>query len=174
MAGSLRGVSSSRIIILHVTNPDVPFLDLVDMPGLVSVPSGNEPSDLASQTLALVKGHIQSEHGANSLYLAVVKATIAPNISVALQLLHEADVCEKTFGVFTFCDELGRKNARRLEQWVRKPQGTQLTCFTSTKVQMLTQQCVRVFVRRAGGRAPGTVALWQQLMLSLLALVVQK
>ena len=33
MAGSLRGVSSSRIIILHVTNPDVPFLDLVDMPG---------------------------------------------------------------------------------------------------------------------------------------------
>ena len=67
MAGSLRGVSSSRIIILHVSNPDVPFLDLVDMPGLVTVPSGDEPLDMASQTCALVKRHIQSEHGANSL-----------------------------------------------------------------------------------------------------------
>ena len=121
MVGSLRGVSSSRIIILHVTNPDVPFLDLVDMPGMVTVPSGNEPSDMASQTCALVNGHIQSEHGANSLYLAVVKSTIAPNVSVALQILHEANLYEKTVGVFTFCDELGRKNARRLEQWVRKP-----------------------------------------------------
>ena len=121
MAGSLRGVSSSRIIILHVSNPDVPFLDLVDMPGIVTVPSGNEPSDMASQTCALVKGHIQSEHGANSLYLAVVKATTAPNVSVALQILHEENVYKKTFGVFTFCDELGHKNGRRLEQWVRKP-----------------------------------------------------
>ena len=121
MAGSLRGVSSNRIIILHVTNPDVPFLDLVDMPGIVTVPSGNEPSDMATQTSALVKNHIQSEYGANSLYLAVVKATNAPNVSVALQILHEANLYEKTFGVFTFSDDLGRKHARKLEQWVRNP-----------------------------------------------------
>jgi hypothetical protein len=113
-------VSSSRIIILHVKNPDVPFLDLVDMPGLVTVPSGDEPLDMASQTCALVKRHIQSERGANSLYLAVVKATIAPNLSDALGILHKSDLYKKTLGVFTFCDELGRKNARRLEQWVRE------------------------------------------------------
>jgi hypothetical protein len=59
------------------------------MPGIVTVPSGNEPSDMATQTSALVKNHIQSEYGANSLYLAVVKATNAPNVSVALQILHE-------------------------------------------------------------------------------------
>jgi len=120
MAGSLRGVSSSRIIILHVKNPDVPFLDLVDMPGLVTVPSGDEPLDMASQTCALVKRHIQSERGANSLYLAVVKATIAPNLSDALRILHESNLYEKTLGVFTFCDELGKKNARRVEQWVKR------------------------------------------------------
>ena len=27
----------------------------------------------------------------------------------------------KTFGVFTFCDELGKRNARRLKQWIRNP-----------------------------------------------------
>ena len=42
--GSLSGVSSDRIIVLHISNPDVPFLDLVDMPGIVTAPSANEVS----------------------------------------------------------------------------------------------------------------------------------
>ena len=50
-----------------------------------------------------------------------MKATIAPNVSVALQILHAANLYEKTFGVLTFCDELGRKHARKLEPWVRNP-----------------------------------------------------
>ena len=32
--GAIQGVSASRIIILHITSPNVPFLDLVDMPGM--------------------------------------------------------------------------------------------------------------------------------------------
>jgi len=128
--GSLRGVSSNRIIILHITSPTVPFLDLIDMPGIVTAPSGNEPSDMASQTSAVVKAHMQSEHGNNSLYLAVVKATSAPNASVAMQILHDANLYAKTFGVFTFCDELGVKNGRRLKQWVRTPGEGQCTFFT--------------------------------------------
>jgi len=92
-------------------------------PGLVTVPSGDELLDMASQTCALVKRHIQSEHGDNSLYLAVVKATIAPNLSDALRILHESNLYTKTLGVFTFCDELGHKNARRLEQWVKRSDG---------------------------------------------------
>jgi hypothetical protein len=111
-------VSSSRIIILHIESPDVPFLDLVDMPGLVAVPSGKEPLDMASQTCALIKAHMQSKHGGISLYLAVVKATERPNGSEALRILSEANLYNKTFGVFTFCDELTAKTARRLEQWV--------------------------------------------------------
>ncbi len=91
------------------------------MPGLVTVPSGDEPLDMASQTSALVKRHIQSENGANSLYLAVVKANLAPNQSDALGILREANLYDKTFGVFTFCDELTAKTARRLQQWVRHP-----------------------------------------------------
>ena len=117
--GSLRGVSAHRIIILHITNPNVPCLDLVDMPGIVTAPSGDDPADMASQTTSLIKAHMQSQEGSHSLYLAVVKATTAPNTSVSMQLLHEANLYSKTFGVFTFCDELGVKNARRLKQWIR-------------------------------------------------------
>jgi len=119
--GALRGVSANRIIIIHIENPTVPFLDLVDMPGLVEVPSGNEPADMHAQTTSLIKSHLQSVHGGNSIYLAIIKATSPPNASIALRILHEADAYAKTFGVFTFCDELGIKNARRLKDWVRDP-----------------------------------------------------
>ena len=121
--GELRGVSANRIIILHISNPDVPFLDLIDMPGLVTAPSGNEPSDMASQTEAVVKAHMQSKHGSNSLYLAIVKATQAPNTSTAMRILNEAQLYGKTFGVFTFCDDVNQRNAPRLKQWVRNGQG---------------------------------------------------
>jgi hypothetical protein len=121
--GALKGVSATRIIILHISSPDVPFLDLIDMPGLVTAPSGSEPSDIASQTEAVVKAHMQSKQGSNSLYLAIVKATSAPNTSNAMKILNEAKLYGKTFGVFTFCDELNQRNAPRLKQWVRNGQG---------------------------------------------------
>jgi hypothetical protein len=119
--GGLRGVCAHRIIILHITNPNVPCLDLVDMPGIVTAPSGDDPADMASQTTSLIKAHLQSKSSSHSLYLAVVKATAAPNTSVAMQLLHEANLYSKTFGVFTFCDELGKKTSRKLNQWIRSP-----------------------------------------------------
>jgi hypothetical protein len=121
--GSLKGVSATRIIILHISSPDVPFLDLIDMPGLVTAPSGTEPSDMASQTEAVVKAHVQSEHGSNSLYLAIVKATQAPNTSNAMRLLNDASLYGKTFGVFTFCDIVHRKKAPEIKQWVRNGPG---------------------------------------------------
>jgi len=117
--GALKGVSASRIIILHISSPEVPFLDLIDMPGLVTAPSGDEPSDMARQTEELVKEHIQSKHGINSLYLAIVKATSAPNTSNAMKLLNEAKLYGKTFGVFTFCDYLNPRSSKDLKHWVR-------------------------------------------------------
>ena len=46
----------------------------------------NEPSlaDMASQTEAVVKAHMQSKHGSNSLYLAIVKAMQAQNTSTTM------------------------------------------------------------------------------------------
>jgi hypothetical protein len=100
--GALKGVSATRIIILHITSPDVPFLDLIDMPGLVTAPSGSEPSDIASQTEAVVKAHMQSKQCSNSLYLAVVKATSAPNTSNA-KGLHRGSSSGCTMGKARWC-----------------------------------------------------------------------
>jgi hypothetical protein len=44
---------------------------------------------------------------------------MAAQRSALVQILHQANLYEKTFGVFTFSDDLGRKHARKLEQWVR-------------------------------------------------------
>ena len=43
------------------------------------------------------------------MYLAIVKATSAPNTSNAMKILNEAKLYGKTFGVFTFCEELSQK-----------------------------------------------------------------
>jgi hypothetical protein len=123
--GALKGVSATRIFIIYISSPDVPFLDLIDMHGLVTAPSGTEPCDIASQTEAVVKARMQSKHGSNSLYLAIVKVTSAPNTSKhlptppntsqhlptppntsqhlptppnAIQILNEAKLYGKTFG----------------------------------------------------------------------------
>ena len=106
--GSLQRVSSHRIIILHIQSPDVPQLDLVDMPGLVTV-----PEDMHKQTTELVKSHL-NQYSSNSLYLAIVKSTVSPNLSNALKLLQDANVFSKTFGVFTFCDDMGKRTVHQL------------------------------------------------------------
>jgi hypothetical protein len=94
----VKGVSAIRTIIIHISSPDVAFLDLIDIPGLVTAPSGTEPSDIASQTETVVKSHMQSKHGSKSLYLAIVKATSAPNTSNSIKILNEAKLYGKTFG----------------------------------------------------------------------------
>ena len=57
------------------------------------------------------------------MYLAIVKATSAPNTSHAMKILNDAKLYGKTFGAFTFCDELNQRNAHRLKQWVSNGQG---------------------------------------------------
>lgn len=57
---------------------------------------------MASQTEPVVKAHMQSEKDSNSVYLAIVKATSAPNTSDTMKILNEANLYEKTLEVFTF------------------------------------------------------------------------
>lgn len=49
----LRGVSSTRAIVLHIANRHVPSVDLVDLPGLVATGEG------AAETKALVEAHVK-------------------------------------------------------------------------------------------------------------------
>ena len=55
---SVVGVSQTRMLVLRVSSPTVPSLDLVDLPGLVSVRRQGEPDDMAAQTEQLLSNFI--------------------------------------------------------------------------------------------------------------------
>lgn len=112
-SGGLRGVSKDFKIILHVQSPNVPSLDLVDLPGVVTAASPGEPEDMPQQTRELVEEHILQSK-AHSLFLCVVPATMAPNASTGMQLLQQLGVLDRTIGVITMCDELAARHHPKL------------------------------------------------------------
>jgi hypothetical protein len=93
-----RAVSTERIIILTVKSPHVPSIDLIDMPGFVST-----PEDMKTKTRQLIESHI-SKHGQYSLFLATGRAIVAPNMSVAMEIVQDKQLQDRTIGVFTMCD----------------------------------------------------------------------
>ena len=111
----LQGVSTERIIILQVEGPSVPSIDLVDMPGLLAA-----PQELRDKTRSLVERHIRT-HGAYSMYLAVVPGAVAPNNSVVMDLVQAHGLQPKTFGVFTMCDEVPRREQNRFKRRLERP-----------------------------------------------------
>ena len=95
------GVSGEKIIIVRINRPDVPTLDLIDMPGLVST----GPRQVASRKI--ITDHIDRHQGDDSLlYLFVVPAGERPSGDLASQIIEKYGLQDKTFGVFTKCDKL--------------------------------------------------------------------
>eukprot|EP01048_Picozoa_sp_COSAG05_P017572 COSAG05_NODE_2419_length_3086_cov_2.719451_1_plen_860_part_00 len=109
------GVTRDYIIILHVQSPNVPTLDLVDLPGVVTAATAAEPSDMPRQTKSLVSNCIR-EAKDHSLFLCTVPADMAPNSSMGIQLLAEEGVLDRTVGVITMCDEMGRRHQAKLRE----------------------------------------------------------
>jgi hypothetical protein len=107
------GVTREHMIILHVQSPHVPTLDLVDLPGVVTVAGPGEPDDMPQQTQALVQDCIR-ESKDHSLFLCTVPATIAPNSSTGLQLLKQEGVLDRTVGVLTMCDDVAPRHQPKL------------------------------------------------------------
>jgi len=66
------------------------------------------PSEARENTKALIEAHI-AEHDHHSLYLLAVPASVAPNVSLAADLVLEKNLERRTVGVFTMCDELPRR-----------------------------------------------------------------
>eukprot|EP00740_Mantoniella_antarctica_P018613 CAMPEP_0198697950 /NCGR_PEP_ID=MMETSP1468-20131203/330093_1 /TAXON_ID=1461545 /ORGANISM="Mantoniella sp, Strain CCMP1436" /LENGTH=1125 /DNA_ID=CAMNT_0044454783 /DNA_START=114 /DNA_END=3491 /DNA_ORIENTATION=+ len=95
------GVSGEKIIIVRINRPDVPTLDLIDMPGLVST----GPRQVASRKI--ITDHIDRHQGDDSLlYLFVVPAGERPSGDLASQIIEEYGLQDKTIGVYTKCDKL--------------------------------------------------------------------
>jgi hypothetical protein len=105
----LVGVSQSRMLVLRVHSPTVPSLDLVDLPGLVSVENHDEEGhDMPAQTTKLLSSFI-SEHKEHAVFLVVLPATTPPRTSPVLKLVKDHKIESQTIGVFTKCDNAADK-----------------------------------------------------------------
>eukprot|EP00434_Breviolum_minutum_P041419 symbB.v1.2.036843.t1/scaffold5297.1/size28705/1 len=93
-----------RIIVVKVERGDVPCLDLVDLPGLVKL-----PKDKAEQVNKIYERQLQEDrsNGNQCMYLAVVPASgqARPNTNPVMEFIMEKGLQDRTFGIFSKCDE---------------------------------------------------------------------
>ncbi|KAL3929338.1 MAG: hypothetical protein SGPRY_002005 [Prymnesium sp.] len=109
LAGETGGVVMDRIIVLDVVHPEVPVIDLIDLPGIVSV---NVDSDLKREAVErLIAEQIGADQtaGMTSFYLVIVPAGERPNTNCALKLIQSEKLLDHAIGVFTKCDEVRRQ-----------------------------------------------------------------
>lgn len=97
------GIVEDKVIVLEVHRPDVPSIDLVDLPGLTAV------DKKVSATEAVLKKQLENDAktGAHSMYLAVVPAggDVRPNTNNAMSFIQNNKLESNTFGVFSKCDQ---------------------------------------------------------------------
>ena len=112
-SSDVSGISKTHMLILSVSSPDVPNLDLVDLPGLVSARRVGEPDDLPEKSEELLREFI-TEHRDHALFLAVCRATTPPNTSPVLgRLIQEMEIEQQTLGIFSMCDEFSEVSLER-------------------------------------------------------------
>ncbi|XP_067897306.1 interferon-induced GTP-binding protein Mx-like isoform X2 [Heterodontus francisci] len=90
---------STELISLQIESSNAPDLTLIDLPGIVRVPIGNQPQDIAKTTKGLIKNYIQRKE---TIILVVIPCTVDIGTIEALQLAQEFDPeGERTMGVLT-------------------------------------------------------------------------
>lgn len=101
IAGNNKGISSNPII-LKICSPNVVDLSLVDLPGLVNVPVGDQPKNIDEQVRSLIIEFIKNP---NSIILAVSPASNDIANSEALKLAREVDpTYNRTLGIISKID----------------------------------------------------------------------
>ena len=101
IAGDNKGISDVPIN-LKITSPHVLNLTLVDLPGLMKVPVGDQPPDIMKQCRRLVESYIKKE---SCIILAVTPANSDLATSDSLQIARQMDPKGvRTLGVLTKLD----------------------------------------------------------------------
>ena len=101
IAGNNKGISNVPIV-LKIFSPNVVDLTLVDLPGLVNVPVGDQPIDIDSQVRDLVLEYIRNP---NAIILAVSAASTDIANSESLKICREVDPqYQRTLGIITKID----------------------------------------------------------------------
>lgn len=101
IAGKNKGISNTPIL-LKIYSPNVVDLTLVDLPGLVNVPVGDQPSNIDIMVRDLVLEYIKNP---NAIILAVSSASIDLANSESLKIAREVDPqYQRTLGIITKID----------------------------------------------------------------------
>ena len=119
LAGETGGIVSDRIIVLDVLHPEVPVLDLIDLPGIVAVDvPGITPPGKVEAVEHVISNQIAAdrEHGMTSFYLVVVPCE-RPNTSNTFKLIQREGLLDRAIGVLTKSDEI--KDPRYLRAWIK-------------------------------------------------------
>jgi len=90
---------------LEVPHPDVPSLDLIDLPGLTAV-----PEEKRKEIEQILKAHLEEDKqtGNHDMYLTIIPASgdVRPSTNNAMRFVHDNNLVDRTIGVFSKCDQV--------------------------------------------------------------------
>lgn len=99
-----QGIRADRLIEVELKRPDLPDIDLLDLPGMVINAGPNDPKDLPQQTYQLVVNTIKKTKG-RAIYLAVREVGEDPYQSKTMSVVNEMpEIKPYCLGVLTKCD----------------------------------------------------------------------
>lgn len=101
-----RSVSDAYEVELHLQSPEMPNLDIVDLPGLVLNAPSDEP-DLPALTRRLIDREIKQSKE-RSLFLIAIPTGTAIGSMTVFNVLKDMDISSRSIGVFTKCDTVSK------------------------------------------------------------------
>lgn len=103
-SGKEERIIAEMSIVVKVERPDVPCLDLVDLPGLTQF-----PEEKAEQVRKIYDRQLKDDRdsGEQCMYLAVVPASgeVRPSNNPVMKFISEEGLQDRTFGIFSKCDQ---------------------------------------------------------------------
>ena len=99
------GLCTKKALVIELSSPKAPNLDVVDCPGLVAASARGRPADVAQETASLVRTFAK-KHRNSALFVVAVKASEQPNNSLAMRLVQELGLESRALGVLTMTDVL--------------------------------------------------------------------
>lgn len=106
------GISQKTYLKLRLAGPDLPTLDLLDLPGLVNNRHKGEPATMRADTHALVDRVVDETEG-RAIYLMCREVGTPTRQCQALEVLQRhAGIARWTLGVLTKCDDANRRKIR--------------------------------------------------------------
>ena len=102
----IKGISTNTYLLVQLQGPDLPNLNLVDVPGIVTAVSENSDPKMPENTKRLVEDVIESSKD-RAIFLAILEASDRPNGTPTTTLLtdYRNQIGKWTVAVFTKCDQ---------------------------------------------------------------------